>query len=159
MNEMQDNIKEKGGLERRRRIAEALATVGLVLLAVGLIAPFASIDNATVQGMFKWIFASGALLYTGARAINVNAPGDSIRLRRLRRLELWAGIIFCVAAFFWFYKAARLGEYGFSLALIHDTILFTLAGALIQIIASWMISSRMRKEEEQRGAHARDGEN
>ena len=137
-------------LTRRRRMAESLSTLGLFFLALSLVVPFAQLGNGAFQGAFKWVFAAAALLYTGARLIPVNAPDDSLRLKRMRRLEVWAGILFCVAAFFWFYKSARLGEFGFSLALIHDTILFTLAGAVIQIIASWMISYRMKKEDKAR---------
>ena len=33
------------------------------------------------------------------------------------------------------------------LAVLRDTIMFTLAGSLIQIIASWMIVSRAKKEQ------------
>ena len=33
-----------------------------------------------------------------------------------------------------------------SLAVMRDTVVFTLAGALIQIIAAWMIASQMKKE-------------
>ncbi|MBD5207794.1 MAG: hypothetical protein HDS79_05950 [Bacteroidales bacterium] len=139
-------------LTRRRRVAESLSTLGLFFLALSLVVPFAQIGNGAFQGAFKWVFAAAALLYTGARLIPVNAPDDSLRLKRMRRLEVWAGILFCVASFFWFYKSARLGEFGFSLALIHDTILFTLAGAIIQIIASWMIAYRMKKEEKNRRA-------
>ena len=139
-------------LTRRRRVAESLSTLGLFFLALSLVVPFAQIGNGAFQGAFKWVFAAAALLYTGARLIPVNAPDDSLRLKRMRRLEVWAGILFCVASFFWFYKSARLGEFGFSLALIHDTILFTLAGAIIQIIASWMIANRMKKEEKNRRA-------
>ncbi|MDE6836633.1 MAG: hypothetical protein K2J03_06725 [Muribaculaceae bacterium] len=78
--------------------------------------------------------------------VNVNSPGDSMRLKRLRRMEMWAGITFLVGAFFWFYNSARFPNVGFSLVVMRDTIMFTLAGAIIQVIASWMIAARMNKE-------------
>lgn len=133
-------------LDKRRRIVEACSTFGLILIAAGLLAPFTSIENTAAITVYKWIFTAGAVIYTAARLVNVNAPSDSLRLRRLRRMEMWAGFAFCVGAFFWFYNSARLHGYTFSVAVMNNTIVFTLAGALIQIIASWMISSRARKE-------------
>ncbi len=74
-----------------------------------------------------------------ARLVKVGAPGDSLRVRRIRRMEVWSGVCFCVGAAFWFYNSARFGAYGITLGILRDTILFTLAGALIQIISSWML--------------------
>lgn len=133
-------------IEKRRKRMEGLSVIGLLLLCVGLIVPFANIGSVMLQTVFKYVYAAGALVYLGARLVNVNSPGDSLRLRRLRRLEVWAGVAFLVGAFFWFYNSFRYPALGFSLAVIHDTILFTLAGAMIQVVASWMISYRMRKE-------------
>lgn len=136
----------QSSMERRRRKVESTATFGLLLVAVSLVAPFASPENAALLSAFKWIYASGALIYLVARVINVSDPDESKRLKRLRRLESWAGIAFAIASFFWFYKEYRLGGFGGSLALLHDTILFTLVGAMIQIIASWLIYSVSKKE-------------
>ena len=133
-------------IDAKRKRVEAAATFGLLLLAAGLVAPFANIENTQLARVFKYVFAAGALIYTAARLVNVNAPGDSVRLRRLRRMEMWAGFCFCVGAFFWFYKSVKYPEYGFTLGVVRDTILFTLSGAMIQVIASWMISARMKKE-------------
>jgi len=133
-------------IDKRRKHVEAAATFGLLLLAAGLVAPFASIENQLLCGIFKYVFAVGAVIYTAARLVNVNAPGDSIRLKRMRRMEMWAGFCFLTAAFFWFYKSYRYPELGFTLGVVRDTILFTLSGALIQIVASWLISARMKKE-------------
>lgn len=138
--------RQKMPLDKRRRIAEAVSTAGLILLAAGLVAPFTYFENPVMISVFKWIFTAGAVTYAAARFVNVNAPGDSLRLRRLRRMEMWAGIAFCVAAFFWFWNGHRFAGMPFSLAVINDTIMFTLAGALIQIIASWLITSRAKKE-------------
>ena len=59
-------------------------------------------------------------------------------------MEVWAGVAFCVATFFWFYNTSRYPY--MSLAVMRDTVVFTLDGALIQIIAAWMIASQMKKE-------------
>lgn len=123
-----------------------LSLVGLLLLCVGLVAPFANIGSNLLLEIFKYVYTVGAVIYAVARMVNVNGPGDSLRLRRLRRMEMWAGFAFIVGAFFWFYNSARYPNIGFSLAVMRDTIMFTLAGALIQVIASWMIAARMKKE-------------
>lgn len=62
-------------------------------------------------------------------------------------MEFWAGVAFVLGAALWFYSETRLGEYAGPLAVMKDTIMFTLAGALIQIIASWLIVSRTKKEQ------------
>lgn len=125
---------------------EALSTAGLILVAVGLVAPFASLDNPAAVTIFRWIFSAGALIYTVARIVNVNAPGDSSRLRRLRRMEMWAGFCFIVAAACWFYNAAKNPGIMMSLPMMNETVVFTLAGAMIQIVASWLISAQAKKE-------------
>ncbi|MDE6410882.1 MAG: hypothetical protein K2K81_11675 [Muribaculaceae bacterium] len=137
-------------IEKRRRRMENLSLIGLILLCAGLVAPFANIGSEILLTVFKYVYAVGAVVYTVARMVNVNGPEDSMRLRRLRRMEMWAGFAFIIGAFFWFYNSARYPNVGFSLAVMRDTIMFTLAGALIQVISSWMIAARMKKEEEER---------
>lgn len=137
-------------IKKRRKRMENLSLLGLILLCAGLIAPFANIGSETLQSVFKYVYAVGALIYAVARMINVNSKEDSLRLRRLRRMEMWAGFAFLVGAFFWFYNSFRFPNIGFSLVVMRDTIMFTLAGAIIQVIASWMIAARMKKEEEER---------
>ncbi len=147
-------------IEKRRRQVEGLAAFGLILIAVSLVAPFAGMNDVKNLILLKWIFAPGALIYTIARIVNVNDPEDSLRLRRLRRQEFWAGIAFCFAAFFWFYNDARYlpSQPGLiimvgPLKILHETILFSLVGAFLQLITSWMITSRMKKEQKERAEH------
>lgn len=140
--------------QRRRRAFESAATFGLLLLAVGLVAPFTDIENLKLIAIFKWIFGAGALIYTVSRFVGGADPDDSLRVRRLHRMEAWAGIAFCIATFFWFYNATRL-QY-MSLGSMRDTVIFTLVGALIQIIASWMIASVRRKEASASDDHAQN---
>lgn len=125
---------------------EALSTVGLLLIAAGLVVPFVAVENAMAVAVCRWVFAAGAVVYTVARMVDVNMPSDSTRLRRLRRMEMWAGFCFVAAAGLWFYNSHRFAGIGFSLPVMNNTIVFTLAGAMIQIVASWMISSQSKKE-------------
>ena len=140
--------KEMTKIEKRRKLMENLSLIGLVLLCAGLVAPFANIGSETLLNAFKYVYSAGAVIYAVARMVNVNSPGDSLRLRRLRRMEMWAGFAFLAGAFFWFYNSFRFPNIGFSLAVMRDTIMFTLAGAVIQVVASWMIAARMKKEQE-----------
>ena len=136
---------------RIRRAMEALATFGLILVAVGLAAPFATFGNGTLLVMFKWIFAAGAVVYTVARVVGAVGRDGSFRVRRLRRMEGWAGIAFCIAAFFWFYNTRKFDGEMLTFRMLNETILFTLAGALIQIVSSWMLRAALRKDAGQIG--------
>ncbi|MDE6391925.1 MAG: hypothetical protein K2L59_01465 [Muribaculaceae bacterium] len=134
------------GRVRLRRVMEALATFGLILVAAGLAAPFAGAGSLTVAVLFKWVFAAGAVMFTAARIAGSLGRDESLRVRRLRRMETWAGFAFCVAAFFWFYNTSRIDSDVLTFRMLNETILFTLAGAFIQIISSWMLSSALSKE-------------
>ena len=130
-----------------RKATEIAADFGLVLVAVSLISPVVGFESLVWNVVFKWIFAAGAFIYTVARIAGSFVKDESFRIRRIRRLEIWAGIAFCIASFFWFYNTSRLDSDVFTFKMFNETIIFTLVGALIQIIASWMLSSAVRKEQ------------
>lgn len=134
-------------LEKKRKYVEIAAAVGLLSVLLAMMAPFFGglVRNSMMWA--KWVYAFGAIIYTGARVVDVNAPGDSLRLRRLRRLEFWAGVCFIIGGAFWFYKLQYYtGLVAGPLAVMRQTVAFTMAGAVIQIVASWMIAFRMKKE-------------
>lgn len=133
-------------LEKRRKYVETAASIGLILVLLAMMAPFFGWIGSPIS-WGRWVYAAGALIYTVARVIDVNAPGDSLRLRRLRRLEFWAGMCFIIGGAFWFYKLAYYSGFDSGvLAVMRQTVAFTMAGAVIQIVASWMIASCMKKE-------------
>lgn len=141
-------------IESRRKKMEGVATFGLLLVAVAMLGPFMSGIGESFKWLhiYKWIYASGALIYTFARLVSVNDPADSLRLRRLRRLEFWAGMAFCIGAFFWFYNERRFAEFPFvgPMTILRDVVVFSLVGAVIQVIASWLIAFRQQKEKKAR---------
>lgn len=139
-------------LEKRRKQVEGTATFGLILICVALVAPFTSPANIEYLKVFRWIYGSGALIYLIARLVDVTDPMESIRLKRLRRMEFWAGISFGLATAFWFIGQHKFHDdpYIGALAILQNTIMFTLIGALIQIVASWLIYSQTKKEIRQR---------
>lgn len=152
--------QSSAAIEKRRKRMEATATFGLILIAVALLAPFASFmaDGETMlnpnsfswRQTYKWIYAAGALIFTFARLVNVSDPKESLRIRRIRRLEFWAGMAFCIGGFFWFYNTQKLSGmlYVGQMAILRDTVVFSLAGAMLQIISSWMLVWRQKKEAE-----------
>ena len=135
-------------LEKRRKQVETTATFGLILICVALVGPFTSPGNLEYLNVFRWIYGSGALIYLIARTVDVSDPQESTRLKRLRRMELWAGISFGLATAFWFIGQHRFHNdpYIGPLAVLQNTIMFTLIGALIQIVASWLVYSQQKKE-------------
>lgn len=140
----------KNSVRKSRKAIESTAAFGLILVAVGLAAPFTDLTNGDYIRFFKWIYAPGALIFTIARIVGSTDPDESLRLRRLRRMEFWAGIAFCIGAFFWFYNEhhyASLLPFGVGAMLyLRDTVYFSLAGALIQVISVFAISRRIKKE-------------
>lgn len=140
------NISDAESKVKRLRAFESIATIGLLFLAIGLVAPFTNFENGTVQNLFKWVYASGALIYFVARVAGGYDPSDTLRVKRLRRMEIWAGVAFGIGTFFWFYNSGRYSGFPMTLGMMRDTVVFTLVGAVLQIVASWMIIAAKRKE-------------
>lgn len=141
-------------MTRSRKAVEGIATFGLIIIAVGIAAPFADLSNTANLSIYKWIYSAGAVIYTIARMVGSTDPEESIRLHRLRRLEFWAGVAFCIGAFFWFHNEERLAfdlQFGAGMmACLRDTVYFTLAGGVIQILAVIAISRRLNKENKEK---------
>lgn len=132
----------------RRMIADFLGGAGMILIAVGLLIPIFNITSTELLPMCKWIYTAGALMFTGSKCIKVLPADASFRLRRLKRLEFWAGICFLIGVFFWFYNQDKFGisDSAGPLAIIHDTILFSLSGAVVMLVAVWLVYFRTKKE-------------
>lgn len=134
-------------LKLRRRM-ENLAMAGMLIIAVSLILPVFHLSTGDWLNWLKWVYTAGAVMYLAARvtgAIRVTS-GESARLKRLRRMPAWAGVAFGIGAWFWFYSESHLGAYAGPLAILQKTILFSLVGAVLQIVSSWMIYAREQKE-------------
>lgn len=131
---------------RRRNNMEALATVALILIALAIMVPLFFLGSHTVIVVMRWVYLLGAVLYTVARIVPVNLTSDPLTVRRLRRMEVWGGVAFLIGAGFWFYNASRFGEYFFSMGLMQNTVAFTMAGAVIQMVASWLVNRKSAKK-------------
>ena len=104
--------------------AKWLAVAGLLLILTATAMPLFRFQG----DVFRYLYAAGALSVFIGRLFNP-CPSDNLRVRRLYRIEVWAGVIFCAGAFFMFYK--RGGAM--------DWMAFTLAGGVIEAYASIMI--------------------
>lgn len=149
-----NDAKTPGAVSRSRKAIEATATFGLILVAVGLAAPFTDLTNSDYIRFFKWIYAPGALIFTIARIVGSTDPSESMRVRRLRRLEFWAGVAFCIGVFFWFYNEHRYADLlamgAGAMVYLRETVYFSLAGALIQVIAVAALGRQLKKEQQNR---------
>lgn len=112
-------------------IARLIADTGLLLVLAGTAMPL----FFPTTGMFlttRWIYTAGAALCIAGRVIDRLRPAgadEPLRLRRLRRLELWSSVMFGVGAAFMFLR--NVGA--------TDWIAFTLAGGALTAYTSIMI--------------------
>ncbi len=121
----------------RKRVAaysNVAVPAGLLLILLATLVPFFLRNREWAVDTYKYVYAAGALVLLSARLFSPSADTD-MRLRRLRRIESWSAIFFCVASFFLFYPGAEL----------RDWLAFTLAGAAIQIFTSVAIPNRQAK--------------
>lgn len=111
-----------------------LVNIGLLAIVAATAMPLLHI-GVTVS---RYIYAAGALVLIAGRLCQPGvAPGASLRLRRMMRLETWSAIIFIVAAVLLFYPGT---------AGTRDWIAFTLAGGVIQVYTSLMIPKLLKNE-------------
>lgn len=113
------------------------AILGMLLVAAGTLIPILSTRYTIYRNIpptFKYVFAAGALLILVSRLFNTY-KGKILRIKRLRRIETWSGVFLCAAAFFLFYEPDTTRNW----------IAFTMAGAAIQLYASFMIPRTIRK--------------
>ena len=113
------------------RMALAGMTIGMLLVVAGTLSPL----MGGHVSLYRWIYGIGALLLLVTR-IFTPYTGNSIRLKRLYRIESWAALFFCVATFFMFYQPG----------IMRDWLVFTLAGGAIQVYTSIMIPLVVKKE-------------
>lgn len=119
---------------RKALMSNVVAPTGLLLVLFATVVPFFLHSQAWAMAAYPYIYAAGAAAVFLARIFSQQKGGD-LRLRRLRRMEAWIGIIFLVASFFLFYPGAEL----------RDWMAFTLAGGALQVYTSLAIPAREKK--------------
>ncbi|MGM9804075.1 MAG: hypothetical protein ACI308_07855 [Muribaculaceae bacterium] len=119
-----------------KKIQSTLLGVGMTLLVVAAAFPLLGIMRQEIM-LMRYVYAAGAALTLVARATQVY-HGTNFRIKRLHALERMSALLYCVSAFMLFYYGDRLGG--------TDWIAFLLAGAIVQLYASFMIDREEKKE-------------
>ena len=118
------------------RLCEALAPVGLLMVAVAALVPVFS-GSLYSLAWGKGIYAAGALWLLLARLFSPYR-GSDMRMRRLVRMQAWSALFFVAGAVFLFMPGTAP----------RDWLALTMAGAAVQIIASIMIGKRATQSTE-----------
>lgn len=114
----------------------ALATVGLLAIAVGIMLPVLAMKVwPSVGAWWKYVYAAGALCFLVGKLFTPYT-GAHPRIKRLYRIEAWSAVFFSVAAFFLFWSQDTL----------RDVWAFTLAGGALLIFTTIAIPRVVRKE-------------
>lgn len=118
----------------RREMMSMLTSLGLLAIAVAIVIPLlrGGFEHA---GVFRWIYAGGALLALLAALFTPPLPSADLRERRWQRIEAWSAIFFCAGAAFLFIPGAAP----------RDWLAFTLAGAALRIISFARLAFRKKK--------------
>lgn len=104
-----------------------------VLLCVAMVVLLVTAFMPILGLMWNWLryaFAAGAL-FTLVAQVLTKSPDDSLRVRRLTRMNVWSAILYCVSAACLFVNDASMQK---------SWIAFLLAGAVMQIYATVQIS-------------------
>ena len=103
-------------------------------MAVMALMPLLNINPQWMKWM-RWIYAGGAVLVLVARIVGVY-NGPSLRIKRLHRILIFSGVLYCASALMMFFSRGT-----------NDWIGFLLAGVMVQLYASWMIDRESAKTE------------
>lgn len=118
------------------KIQAALLNAGLLILLIAAAFPLLGIWKEGLMVM-RYAFAVGAVMVFVARATQVY-KGKNFRVKRLHRLEGISALLYCVSAFLLFNFGNKWGG--------TDWIAFLLAGAIVQLYASYMIQREEKKD-------------
>lgn len=114
----------------KNKILNTLTYGGYLLVAAGVVVPFFTGPQDVV---YKIIFSVGAALMLTGRLLMRENDKD-LRVKRLKRIQVWSALFFCVSAFFMWYSNNP-----------KDWLVFTLAGAMIQCYVSLVLPRAQRK--------------
>ncbi|MDE6541355.1 MAG: hypothetical protein K2L74_05030 [Muribaculaceae bacterium] len=116
-----------------QKYLEALAPVGLLLIAIGALAPLFTGGFGCLWWM-RWVYGAGALWMLLCRLFSPYR-GTDLRMRRLVRMQAWSALFFVAATVFLFVPGTAP----------RDWLALTMAGAAVQVIASVMITRHEMK--------------
>lgn len=108
-----------------------MVLIGLLFMAVTALLPLLYI----YKSWMRWVFAAGALIVLVGRILGAY-NGPNLRIKRLHRILISSGILYCASALMMFISYRP-----------NDWLGFLLAGIVVQIYASWMIGREEEKTE------------
>lgn len=126
---------DKQTIEKIQGVALAL---GMLMMLVSAAFPLFGIWPEGLL-LMRYVFAAGAATVLAVR-LTESYEGSNMRVKRLHSLERVSSFLYCISAFLLFYYGDRLGG--------GDWIAFLLAGAVVHIYTSYMISYEEKKENE-----------
>ena len=115
--------------ENRTTLSNWLVIVGLLVMVVMALMPLFNYN----QEWMRWAFGIGAMTVLVGRVIGMNR-GSSLRIRRLHRLLVSSGFLYCASAIMLFMSPNS-----------NDWMAFLFAGVVMQVYASWMIDHEEKK--------------
>jgi len=118
--------------DNRTRNANVLVALGLLVMAVMAVMPLFNLFDANSEWM-RWVFAAGAALVLVGRVMGTYR-GSSLRIKRLHRILISSGILYCASALMMFISQGT-----------NDWIGFLLAGVVVQLYATMMIDHENKK--------------
>jgi len=115
----------------RTTVTNLMVIVGMLVLAVMALLPLLDIN----QPWMRWVYAGGAVLVLVARLFQPAPAGSSMRVKRLYRIIDVSAMFYCASA------AIALWRPGG-----RDWLAFLLAGAVLQLYATFTLEHVARKE-------------
>ena len=113
-----------------------LLNLGLLTMLVAAAFPLLGIWHEGLM-LMRYVYAAGAAMTVVARLLYVY-EGKNLRIKRLHGLERMSALLYCVSAYLLFDIGDQLGG--------TDWIAFLLAGAIVQLYASFMIQREEKKD-------------
>ena len=112
-----------------KRDTEWMQVVGLTLMMIMAVLPLLDIN----EQWMRWAFAAGAAMVLLARLLH-RYKGRNLRVRRLYRMGIVSALLYCASAAMMFWSTGTT-----------NWIAFLMAGAVLQIYASYMIDRENKK--------------
>ncbi len=112
--------------ETKQLIDNILLCISMTVLLITAAMPLFNFD----MPWRRYAFAAAAL-GTLVSQFLIPCPGNDFRTRRLARMNVWAGIVYCVAAYC---------PFSSNFDMQRSWVAFMLAGAVLQIYATFMLS-------------------
>ncbi|MBR5118529.1 MAG: hypothetical protein IK100_07795 [Muribaculaceae bacterium] len=122
----------------KQNIGNFLLCMSMTLLLAAAVVPLFITPMPAWQ---RWLLAAGAVGTLVAQFL-IPSPSDNFRIKRLSRMNVWAGIVYCIAAY------CRFSSYP---DMQRSWVAFLLAGAVLQIYATLMLSKLTKDKKAEKG--------